>query len=116
MICCASKGQHRITFKDFRGSLKFCDIVFFFKSMFVIYLSDQHLSQRKKNCLTHLTFVNRFKTDRTKPITDKTSLNFSYSSLYLNLKKINSYIVKKIEIRTLLYQFCYWNFRLKIFE
>lgn len=35
---------------------------------------------------TYLILVNRFTTDNTNPITDRTSLNFSYSSLYLNLK------------------------------
>jgi len=43
--------------------------------------------------------VNKFNTDSTNPITDSTNLNFSYSSLYLNLKAI---IMKSLQIQDML--------------
>lgn len=40
-----------------------------------------------KYFFSYLIFVKRLITDNAKPITDKTNLNFSYSSLYLNLQQ-----------------------------
>ena len=45
---------------------------------------------------THLKLTTRFVTERQRAITLRASLNFSYSSLYLNLVQVFEIIVNKV--------------------